>query len=323
MDPQESGGGVKMNQIYRKRSFWSLAGPLLGYLGIQFAVQFAAQFVIEMPYIMQAYAKVLCGSGDTVPSMQELMESSMQALGPAFEAVARHQVEITALSALGTIILTGILFARDRKSEQKAGIILPEKAQLSKYWTVIIFGIAGCIAATCLMAMVQLAFYDEQYQQTAQITYSAGFPVQVIGLGVVIPVAEELMFRGILYKRFRERQGFWYSAVWSALLFSLMHSSTTQMIYAFLLGLLLSYLYEKFASFKAPVLLHILLNTGSVVFTELGVFRWLASDPMRMAAAVIAGAFLCSAMFVMIQKMPVSIKAQNCADDSDRTDMFS
>ena len=70
MDPQESGGGVKMNQIYRKRSFWSLAGPLLGYLGIQFAVQFAAQFVIEMPYIMQAYAKVLRGSGDTVPSMQ-------------------------------------------------------------------------------------------------------------------------------------------------------------------------------------------------------------------------------------------------------------
>lgn len=204
-----------MNQIYRKSPFWSLAGPMLGYLAIQFVVQFAAQLVIEMPYVMRAYAEILRGSSDTVPSMQELLNSYMQTLEPAFEAIVRYQVEIAALSALGTIVLTGILFARDRKLEEKIGVVLPEKAPLSKYWTVVIFGIAGCIAATCLMAMVQLAFYDEQYQQTAQITYSAGLLVQIIGLGIITPVAEELMFRGILYKRFRERQGFWYSAILS------------------------------------------------------------------------------------------------------------
>ena len=130
------------------------------------------------------------------------------------------------------------------------------------------------------------------------------------------------MFRGILYKRFRERQGFWYSALWSSLLFSFMHSNTTQMIYTFLLGVLLAYLYEKFGSFRAPVVLHILLNTGSVVFTELGVFGWLAGSPVRMAGAVISGAFLCSVMFVLIQRMPVRIKTQQNTDD-DRTDMFS
>lgn len=312
-----------MNQIYRKSPFWSLAGPMFGYLAIQFAVQFAAQLVIEMPYAMRAYAEILRGSGDTVPSMQELLNSYMQTLEPAFEAIVRYQVEIATLSALGTIVLTGILFASDRKLEQKAGVILPERAPLSKYWTVVIFGIAGCIAATCLMAMVQLAFYDEQYQQTAQITYSAGLLVQIIGLGIVTPVAEELMFRGVLYKRFRERQGFWYSALWSSLLFSFMHSNTTQMVYTFLLGVLLSYLYEKFGSFKAPLVLHILLNTGSVVFTELGVFRYLAGNPARMAGAVIAGAFLCSVMFVVIQRMPVRIESRLNTNDTDRHDMFS
>lgn len=311
-----------MNQIYRKSPFWSLTGPFLGYLGIQFAVQFIAQSVLEMPYLVRAYAEIIRSGGDTVPSMQEIWNSYIQALEPAFEAIARYQVEIVTLSALATIILTGILFARDRKLEQKARIMLPERAPISKYWSVVVFGIAGCIAATCLMAMIQLAFYDEQYQQTAQITYSAGFLMQIIGLGVVIPVAEELMFRGILYKRFRERQGFWYSALWSSLLFSFMHSNTTQMIYTFLLGVLLAYLYEKFGSFRAPVVLHILLNTGSVVFTELGVFGWLAGSPVRMAGAVISGAFLCSVMFVLIQRMPVRIKTQQNTDD-DRTDMFS
>lgn len=311
-----------MNQIYRKSPFWSLTGPFLGYLGIQFAVQFIAQSVLEMPYLVRAYAEIIRSGRDTVPSMQEIWNSYIQALEPAFEAIARYQVEIVTLSALATIILTGILFARDRKLEQKARIMLPQRAPLSKYWSVVVFGIAGCIAATCLMAMIQLAFYDEQYQQTAQITYSAGFLMQIIGLGVVIPVAEELMFRGILYKRFRERQGFWYSALWSSLLFSFMHSNTTQMIYTFLLGVLLAYLYEKFGSFRAPVVLHILLNTGSVVFTELGVFGWLAGSPVRMAGAVISGAFLCSVMFVLIQRMPVRIKMQQNTDD-DRTNMFS
>lgn len=311
-----------MNQIYRKSPFWSLTGPFLGYLGIQFAVQFIAQSVLEMPYLVRAYAEIIRSGRDTAPSMQEIWNSYIQALEPAFEAIARYQVEIVTLSALATIILTGILFARDRKLEQKARIMLPERAPISKYWSVVVFGIAGCIAATCLMAMIQLAFYDEQYQQTAQITYSAGFLMQIIGLGVVIPVAEELMFRGILYKRFRERQGFWYSALWSSLLFSFMHSNTTQMIYTFLLGVLLAYLYEKFGSFRAPVVLHILLNTGSVVFTELGVFGWLAGSPVRMAGAVISGAFLCSVMFVLIQRMPVRIKTQQNTDD-DRTNMFS
>ena len=311
-----------MNQIYRKSPFWSLTGPFLGYLGIQFAVQFITQSVLEMPYLVRAYAEIIRSGRDTVPSMQEIWNSYIQALEPAFEAIARYQVEIVTLSALATIILTGILFARDRKLEQKARIMLPERAPISKYWSVVVFGIAGCIAATCLMAMIQLAFYDEQYQQTAQITYSAGFLMQIIGLGVVIPVAEELMFRGILYKRFRERQGFWYSALWSSLLFSFMHSNTTQMIYTFLLGVLLAYLYEKFGSFRAPVVLHILLNTGSVVFTELGVFGWLAGSPVRMAGAVISGAFLCSVMFVLIQRMPVRIKTQQNTND-DRTDMFS
>ena len=311
-----------MNQIYRKSPFWSLTGPFLGYLGIQFAVQFIAQSVLEMPYLVRAYAEIIRSGRDTVPSMQEIWNSYIQALEPAFEAIARYQVEIVTLSALATIILTGILFARDRKLEQKARIMLPERAPISKYWSVVVFGIAGCIAATCLMAMIQLAFYDEQYQQTAQITYSAGFLMQILGLGVVLPVAEELMFRGILYKRFRERQGFWYSALWSSLLFSFMHSNTTQMIYTFLLGVLLAYLYEKFGSFRAPVVLHILLNTGSVVFTELGVFGWLAGSPVRMAGAVISGAFLCSVMFVLIQRMPVRIKTQQNTDD-DRTDMFS
>ena len=86
-----------MNQIYRKSPFWSLTGPFLGYLGIQFAVQFIAQSVLEMPYLVRAYAEIIRSGRDTVPSMQEIWNSYIQALEPAFEAIARYQVEIVTL----------------------------------------------------------------------------------------------------------------------------------------------------------------------------------------------------------------------------------
>src|SRR5699024_9945509 len=131
--------------------------------------------------------------------------------------------------------------------------------------------------------------------------YAAGLPLQLLILGGVIPVAEEMMFRGLLFRRFRERQRFWYSAVCSSVFFAFMHTSITQTIYTLLLGLMLSYLYEKFGSLKAPVLLHIVMNTGSVLLTATGGFRWIGADPMRMAAAAIGGAFICSVAFVMLQ----------------------
>lgn len=292
-----------MGQIQRKSPFWSLAGPMLGYLAIQFAVQLGIQLVITAPYIIRDYPDMVESLAGAAPSMEKFMDIYLSALEPAFVLIAAYQTEIAAASALVTLAMTLPLFFKDRKLEREYQVVLPAKAPPAQYWTVILFGAVGCVAVTCLMAMVQLAFYDAQYQQSIQTAYSSPVALQVLCSGIVIPLAEELLFRGILYRRFHERQSFWYSAVCSAMLFAFLHSNTTQMVYAFLLGLLLAYLYEKFGSFLAPLLLHIVLNTGSVVFTALGVFRWLGADPMRMAGAVIAGAFVCSVLFVRIRKM--------------------
>ena len=141
-----------------------------------------------------------------------------------------------------------------------------------------------------------------------QNMYSADFVVQIIVFGFVIPIAEEFMFRGVLYQRYRETRGFYYAAIWSALFFSVTHTNTVQMIYTFLLGILLCYVYEKFGSMKAPITLHVVLNLGSLLFTDIGVFNWLARESFKMAVAVIISTFICAACFVWIQRSgdPVS-----------------
>ncbi|HJA66499.1 hypothetical protein B5F07_14490 [Lachnoclostridium sp. An169] len=289
-----------MNQIRRKSSFWSLAGPLLGYWLIQMAVIVVVELVIAVPTMSDMLRELSSGS---VSSQKEFAEFYVSAMETLLRQVMSYQAQITAAAALGTLIMTVILFRKDRQLEVTYNIPQWKKAPVSKYWPVAVMGIVGCIGVTCLSAMVQLVLYDPQYQDATAAVYSSSFPVELICLGIISPVAEEMMFRGVMFRRYRENRGFFYSALWSSVFFALMHTNMIQLVYSFLLGILLSYLYEKFGSVKAPVFLHILLNSGSVVFTETGVFDWLGGGAERMAAAVIVSAFICSAMFVLIQKM--------------------
>lgn len=296
-----------MNNNRRRSPFWRVAGPLFGYWGIEMLVQFILEFLLLIPYMGKAYGQIV-RSTQTL-SYEELMNQYYQILSPAFDEILSYQVQITGISALFTLILTVILFRKDRKAEQIMGAAVRKKVEVSKYWMIPIMGLAGSIGVTCLSAMAQVAFASAEYQQTAESMYSVSFLVELLVFGVVSPLAEEMMFRGVMYRRYRETRSFYYGVVWSSVFFALIHTNTVQMIYTFLLGILLCYVYEKFGSIKAPILLHMTLNIGSVVFTEAGVFHWLGEDWLRMALAVIGTAFICSVAFVCIQKVsgPVQV----------------
>ena len=148
-----------MNHIHRKSPFWSLAGPLLAYWGIQLAVQFIIQAFIQVPYMTEAYMKQFASGNIT--DAEQAMESYMSLIGPAIELVMKYEVEITGAAALCTIPLTAILFRKDRKLEKDLGIGPAQRAPLKKYWMILVFGILGTVGVTCLSAMAQAVMYDE------------------------------------------------------------------------------------------------------------------------------------------------------------------
>ena len=308
-----------MNQMHRKSLFWSLAAPVLIYMGVRLAVEMVCVLVISIPYLADVYEQLV---GQQALTMEEMTRQYWTLMEPAMEHVFRYATEIAGVASLITIPVNAWLFTRDRKLEMACDVEPAKKAPVKKYWTILVFGLAVSIAATCFFAMVELAFYSGQTQSASQITYMPSFPVQIAVLGVIVPIAEELMFRGVLFRRFMENRGFWYSALWSSLFFVLMHQDGAQMAYALLLGIFLCYVYEKFGSLKAPVLLHVAANCSSLLYTELGVFRWIGGAPVRMAGAVIAGAFVCSAMYVLIQRTGGAVKKEKEPGTGDKTNMF-
>ena len=89
--------------------------------------------------------------------------------------------------------------------------------------------------------------------------------VNIVCVCLLGPLCEELLFRGLVAGRLA-RYGQAPGAFVSALLFALYHANLEQFFYAFLLGLLLAYVYYRTGLLRVSVALHMVLNFfGAVV----------------------------------------------------------
>lgn len=79
-------------------------------------------------------------------------------------------------------------------------------------------------------------------------------------VAVWAPLAEELVFRAMLFRTLRKGFCFWAAALISGAVFGIYHMNLVQGIYAGLLGLLLAWFYEKTNSLLGCYLFHFLFN---------------------------------------------------------------
>ena len=82
---------------------------------------------------------------------------------------------------------------------------------------------------------------------------------------IIVPIAEELLFRGVIFRWLRQRFSFWPAAVASAALFGLAHVWIDSMIAAGAMGLVLAWLYERSGSLAPSILMHQTFNAAIVV----------------------------------------------------------
>lgn len=92
----------------------------------------------------------------------------------------------------------------------------------------------------------------------------------VIVLSVVIaPLAEETMFRGVLYPGLRDRYNPVAAAIVSALVFALFHGDPLVFVPIFVLGLMLAWITEMTRSIWPAILGHAAFNATAVVLLYL------------------------------------------------------
>ena len=88
---------------------------------------------------------------------------------------------------------------------------------------------------------------------------------RIFAIGVIVPLAEEYVYRGVMYNRIKNEFGYFGAIFFSALAFGLFHFNLLQGVYAFTIGILLAYFYEKYGNIKVPVAMHMSINIIAII----------------------------------------------------------
>lgn len=273
----------------RKR-LWDVFSPIVLKIVVGLLVESVVVAVLTLKYLPDAATAM------TAISMEQILVA-------VEEDVFKYIVEITALSAIATMPFLMLMRQSDRRKETLAGIVQNNKAPLSKYIYIICISIAFSLGLNNIMLLSDLANYSLAYQEAAEALYAPSLAVQLNCLGIITPIMEEYIFRGLIFKRIRNYFSARRAIVASAFFFGMYHGNLVQVIYGTLSGLLLGYLYEKYGSLKAPILAHMLMNIVSCILTEADVFSWMFSESVRVTVITAACAAIASTMYLFISRI--------------------
>ena len=135
-----------------------------------------------------------------------------------------------------------------------------KKEGKAKYALLVAATIGAVIGFNLLFELLGVTNKSEAYTEVAAQQYSAHFIVGILVFGFISPIAEELLFRGVIYGYLRRFMDIKLAIALSALIFGVYHMNYVQGVYGFLIGCLMAYAYEYFGEFKMAVFVHVASN---------------------------------------------------------------
>ncbi len=181
------------------------------------------------------------------------------------------------LDAISMIIGAGAMYMVARPIFPKQTVATPHEhlqdaadKQLSYRFTwqhairillALLLGPSMAIAFNMLILYSGICRLSPAYSNAVTHLYAVDIFWGVILYGLIAPVIEEVLFRGIIYRRIRRFSGDILAATLvSSLLFALYHGNLVQGVYAFAIGLIFALIYEWTGIIFIPVLLHATAN---------------------------------------------------------------
>ena len=104
-----------------------------------------------------------------------------------------------------------------------------------------------------------------QYDGLMDLVFNGSPLFTLLTVGIAAPIVEELIFRYGIIKIYKTKNE-WLAIIVSSFMFGLAHFNLVQSTYAFFTGLLLGYLYVKSGNLWYSLIVHLTVNTTSVLY---------------------------------------------------------
>lgn len=174
---------------------------------------------------------------------------------------------LAALVSAFSSVITLVIFLKTKWTPLTRGYLL------SKPWGTLLW-----VALFSLGTIIPLSFLYEQLgiemdENTQQIiTSMMKEPWGYVAVGILAPLAEEVVFRGAILRTLlgiMSKKNHWVAILISAAIFGVVHANLAQFVNALLMGLLLGWMYYRTGSLVPGILLHWVNNTMAYVLANI------------------------------------------------------
>ena len=278
---------------------WSLIYPWLVYEGVS--------ILVTLIYLMFLLMRD--------PSFLASMKDMNAYVSKINQLVLTEYIWIAFFTCLLTIPLMLLFAYLDRQKEKRLGMRFEcfEKAKPPVFVLCFICGIAVCVVFNHILMFSGLyELLSKNFEPVADLLYTGNFLLELLTVGVLTPIVEELIFRGLIYRRLRWSLDARWAAVLSAMLFAVFHGNLLQGIYAFGIGLLMAFVYERYHHILAPVLIHVGANLISVLLSEAEPLQFIYETDVAFWAVtvIMMGVFVLSFYWILVSRAPAKIEAK-------------
>lgn len=251
---------------------WRLIYPFL----IHYGATLLATIALYLVYLIQAG-----GLQETASAGQRLINSTLY---------------VTLIGDL-TAAMILYLFYRKDQMHRKEGFSGTGKAFVWAppviWFSVIILAIAAGQFLNDLINGLHLNDLFTGYSEVSEQAFS-GQPVglMILVVGIIGPICEELMFRGIVFHRLKDWVKPQAAIAISALLFGIYHGNVVQFFYATCMGVMLAVIYDKTGTLWISIVAHIAANLWSLFGSSFWSSLW-QQIPAGMLCGVMIEILLC------------------------------
>ncbi len=222
---------------------------------------------ILIQYLVTFCATLMFMNSAVAPEAVLNDAQTLELRNAAYEMLNKNVVLI---SGIASVISIPIFYRMLNKEWMKRPYRLQTlKPVYKKYIYVALVAIGLTVAFNLGVNAFEFFRYDVDYARIARGIYSEPLYLQVLVIGFLMPISEELMFRGLVFERISNYGSETAGAVLTSLLFGLYHGTMIQLVYAFVFSLLMIFAYKRCGSFIAPMIFHIISNLSSLVMNQL------------------------------------------------------
>jgi membrane protease YdiL (CAAX protease family) len=178
---------------------------------------------------------------------------------------------LNAVCLIGTVYLTGV--RRGKISWVSIGFV-PPKMEMQWLIIAIVVSLVLIPLRSVVGAAVEYLVHGglDSLEMRGELLFAGAEPnilnflVSFMIIAVLVPISEELYFRGLLYRWFQLRFRFWPAVIFSAAIFGLAHyDSLAVVVSSFVMGVVNAIAMERTRSIWVPILMHAVTNGVAVI----------------------------------------------------------